>query len=119
MQTISRNFGDFDDLVFEVDLTEYGKTGADISDITFSVKDKLTDDDDVLFVKKLSLAEITQSGTEILTVNVQWPSNEYAQFIIDKIYKAGLFCKFTGDPLSDEHVDTIFDLVIEQDFLRG
>ena len=119
MQTITRKYEDFDDLVFEVDLSDYGKTGSDVTDIIFSVKDILTDDDDSLFKKTFIDVEITKTGTTILTVNVQWPSTEYSQFIIDKIYKAGLFIKFTGDALADEHVDQIFDLIIVQDFLRG
>ena len=120
MQTITRKIGDFDDLMFEVDLTKYGKTGADVSDIIFSVKKDLTDADDSLLQKKYSIpSEVTFTGTKVLDVLVQWADTEYSPFSPGTEYKAGLFIKFAGDPVADEHVDGIFDVVIEQDFLRA
>ena len=114
---ITRTRGAFHDLEFEMDLSSYGKTASDIVEMTFSVKDKLTDPDDSLFLKKLTLSEISISGTNIVSVAVQWPYNEYAQFNIGQIYKAGLFATFTGDPVADENVNVIWDLEIDQDFL--
>lgn len=120
MQTIKRKIGDFDDLVFEVDLTKYGKSNADVAEITFSVKKELTDADDAILQKKYTIPpEVTFTGTTILTVLVQWADTEYSNLSAGTKYKAGLFITFTGDPVADEHVDGIFDLEIEQDFLRA
>lgn len=116
MQTITRKAGDFDDLVFEVNLTGYAK--KDISDIVFSVKELLTDDDALIFEKKKSTGGITNTGIDIITVSVKWAYNEYDKFTINKNYNAGLFIKFAGDPVFDEHVDTTFKLIVTQDFLR-
>ena len=109
MQTITRNIGDFDDLSFEVDLTDYGKTGADVADIFFVVK-KDVDDTTYLLEKKNSLAEISHSGTTVLDVLVQWPDTEYTGFIEDQKYIAGLYIQFTGDPVADLHTKQDFNL---------
>lgn len=109
MQTITRNIGDFDDLNFEVDLTDYGKTGADVSDIVFVVK-KNVDDASYLLEKKNSLAEISFTGTTVLDVLVQWPETEYSNFVDKQIYIAGLYVKFTGDPVADLHTKQDFKL---------
>ena len=119
MQLIERKYEDFDDLQFEVDLSDYGKDNTDVDDIIFSVKDDLTTADNIIFVKKESLGEISFSGTTLLTVLVQWDETEYGNFTIGHEYKAGLFIKFTGDPLADEHVDQTFKLRINQDFIRA
>ena len=119
MQNIERKYGAFDDLVFEVDLSDYGKDNTDVSDIIFSVKDDLTSLDNAIFVKKQSLAEITFTGTTLLTVLVPWADTEYGNFVIEQQYTAGLFIHFTGDPVADEHVDQTFSLKILQDFLRA
>ena len=120
MQKIERKIGDFDDEVFTIDLTKYNKTGTDVQDIIFSVKVNKTDADDTLFLKKLSAGatEMTVEGTTLLTVNVKWPNDEYDQFSTKLKYIAGLFIHFIGDPAADEHVNTLFELSIEQDFLR-
>lgn len=119
MQKITRKYGSFDDLGFTIDLSTYGKTSADVSDIIFSVKKLKTDDDDAIFVKKLSTGGITLTGSAtLLSVAVAWGYNEYTNFVVGKKYLAGVFVKFTGDPVFDEHVDMSFDLVISQDFLR-
>lgn len=117
MQTIKRINGAEDDLGFEVDLRDYGKTLADVLDIFFVIKDNKTDADDSLFLKKQSLGEITATGIDELTVAVEWATNEYSQFVIDKVYVAGLFIQFIGQTIADENIDQIFHLVIEQDFL--
>ena len=72
MQTIERKYESFDDLKFEIDLSEYGKTIDDVADIIFSVKKKATDSDDVIFEKKKSTLGITASGTNVLDVGVKW-----------------------------------------------
>jgi len=118
MQTINRKIGDFDDLLFECDLSAYGKTNLDIEDIVFSVKKDEKSADDSIFLKKYSLNEISFSGTNILSILVQWDYNEYTKVSVGQKYKAGLFIKFIGDPIVDEHVDQIFNLEILQDFLR-
>jgi len=46
-------------------------------------------------------------------------NSEYERFIIHREYTDGLFIKFTGDPVADEHVNQLFKLVIKQDFLRS
>jgi hypothetical protein len=118
MTTIIRKKGDFDDLVFSVDLSLYGKTSTDIQDIFFSVKASQTDADDGIFFKTFLTSGITFTGTTKLEVNVLWGNSEYDNFCIDQIYLAGMFIKFTGDPVADEHVDTTFKLKITQDFLQ-
>jgi hypothetical protein len=120
MQTITRKKGAFDDLYFEVDLTGYGKTAEDVADVIFSVKDDLKVADDAIFLKKKSAGEIVVTGTStVLQIAVSWDYNEYTKLITGKQYNAGVFVKFTGDPAADEHVDQLFKLLIEQDFLRG
>ena len=109
MQTITRNIGDFDDLNFEVDLTDYGKTGADVNDIVFVVK-KTVNDTSYLLEKRYTLTEISFSGTTVLDVLVQWAETEYIGFIADQKYIAGLYIKFTGDPAEDLHTKQDFNL---------
>jgi len=111
MQTITRNIGDFDDLNFEVDLTEYGKTGADVADIFFVVK-KNVDDTSYLLEKKKSDTEISFTGTTTLDVLVQWPETEYTGFTEDEKYIAGLYIQFTGDPVADLHTKQDFNLQV-------
>ena len=120
MQTITRKKGAFDNLYFEVDLTAYGKTGDDVEDIFFSIKESHASADDVLFFKTKGAGEISFTETNnILNVAVQWGNDEYSTLKTSKEYTAGLFIKFTGDPVADEHVDQLFKLVIEPDFLRA
>jgi hypothetical protein len=119
MQTITRKVGDFDDLVFEVDLSDYGKDNTDVNDIFFSVKSKLSDADNSLLLKTFSGAGgITFTGTTVLTVNVTWSDTEYSGMTPGGDYEAGLFVKFTGDPKADEHVNTTFKVVLNQKFLK-
>ena len=113
MITIVRNIGDFDDLVFEVDLTEIGKTGPDISDIFFVVK-KDVDDTTYMLEKTKTAAEITNSGTTVVTVNVQWADTEYTGFIEDQDYIAGLYFQFAGDPAADLHTKQDFKLIVKK-----
>jgi hypothetical protein len=119
MPIITRKKGSFDDLVFTVDLSDYGKTGADVSDISFSVKEHQTDLDDSLLLRTLVNGDVSFSGTSELVVAVTWPSDQYSQFKVGKKYQAGLFIKWVGDALHDENVDTIWDLEITQDFLHS
>ena len=119
MQTIRRIYESFNDLHFEVDLTDYGKDNTDVAEIIFSVKENETDADDAIFEKKETTGGISFTGTTVLDVLVTWLNNEYGNFTIGRKYKAGLFIQFTGDPNADENVDQIFELVIEQDFLRA
>ncbi len=70
-------------------------------------------------MKKKSLNEIVVTGTgTALNIAVKWDFDEYSNFSTGREYTAGVFVKFNGDPVADEHVDTLFKLVIEQDFLR-
>lgn len=108
-QTIERRLGDFSDLVFEVDLSGYGKTFGDISEVEFMVKDKPTDDNDQWFYKTLGNAEITLNDP---LINVKWAYNEYTYLTIGKEYECGLFITFTGDPVADQHVSQTFRLKI-------
>lgn len=120
MQTIIRKKGAFDDLHFKVDLTNYDKTGTDVEDIMFSVKINENNNDTDLLYKTLLATEISFTDTDgILDVLVQWGFDEYAPFKVGVQYKAGLFVKFIGDPVADEHVDTTFLVNITQDFLRS
>lgn len=119
MSVIKRRKGDFHDLEFEMDLREYGKTLSDITELTFSIKDVLTDADDSLFEKKMTTNGISASGTDVVSVSVEWLTTEYGQFKVGKQYKAGLFATFTGDPVADENVDTTWEIEIYQDFLHS
>lgn len=115
MQTIERKRGSFHDLVFTVDLTAYNKVPGDIADIIFLVKTLITDPDvNALMDKKESLGDIIFTAPDI--VSVLWDEDEYDPFIINTVYKAGLFLKFIGDPQFDENVNTLFNLKITQDF---
>ena len=119
MLTIARKLGDFKNLIFRINLTDYeGKTVSDIEDIIFSVKNSLTDEDDALLIKKYTLSEITVSGTKKLVVNVLWATNEYANTPVGDYY-AGLYVKFTGDPVADENTNQYFKLKIIQDYLSS
>lgn len=119
MADITRKKGAFHDLHFQVDLTNYGKTGTDVEDIMFSVKVKETDSDSILLYKTLLNSDISHSGTDLLDVLVKWNFDEYTDFKFGQEYKAGLFIKFTGDPVADENVDKTFTIEIVQDFLRA
>ena len=116
MKTIRRKKYDFYPLEFEVDLSSSDKTLTDIEDITFLVK---VDENETegIFEKKKSLGEISATGTNILIVFVQWPTDEYDAFTIGQTYLAGLFLKFNGDPMHSEYTDDLFKLIIEQDFI--
>jgi len=119
--TIIRKLGEFKDLVFTVDLSLYGKTDADIEDIFFSVKVSETDNDDSVLLKKYSNGGIvftSNAANNVLTVNVSWSNTEYDTVCVNQTYLAGLFVKFTGDPVADENVNQTFNLKIIQDFLR-
>ncbi|WP_339877074.1 hypothetical protein [Olleya marilimosa] len=113
MQTIKRNIGDFDDLHFEVDLTQYGKTGSDINDIHFNVK-KDIDSSDFLLQKKQSLTEITFTGTTTVDVYVQWAEDEYDNFNNELTYICGLYLMFSGEPSVDLHADQDFNLIFKK-----
>ena len=119
MQTIERKLKDFDPLLFEVDLSEYDKTNADVGDIFFSVKDDLTSADDAILFKTLLTNGISYTGTKILSVIVDWLETDYTNITVGKEYNAGLFIKFSGDPAADEHVEEIFKVKVVQDFLRA
>lgn len=121
MQTITRKLGDFSDEVFKIDLTEYQRTLADVQDVTFSIKSDKKSADDALFVRKMSagISEMVVTGVgNLLTANVKWGENDYGGLVV-KEYLAGIFVQFVGDPVADEHVDTLFKIKIEQDFLRA
>lgn len=115
---IARKNGSFHPLRFKIDLTDYGKTSADIGDIIFSIKDKLVDADDSIFLKKFSRGEISMSGTTVIEAAVTWLDTEYTTFVVGKTYQAGIFIKFTGDPVADENVSTTYQIQIIQDYLR-
>jgi len=119
---IERKKDSFHNLEFEVDLRDYGKVDADISEITFLIKENATDSDDSLFRKRLSQTEISKTANtdgDIIQVSVQWPSDEYGQFTLDKEYQAGLFLQFTGDDNHDENVDESFTVKVIQDFIQS
>jgi len=115
---IDRIYEDGRDLQFIIKLYNYGKTASDLTDIICSIKTNLTDDDDAIFIKRLSDNNINYTGTDKLIVNVEWPSSEYSEFTIGNKYHLGIFCKFTGDTKADENVLQKFTLEIVQDFLR-
>ena len=97
MQTISRKIGAFDDLLFTVDLSGYGKTISDIDDVFFSIKSNLTDNDDLLFLKQQTVNNgivVTGSDTNV-QLAVSWDYDEYDNFTAGEDYKAGIFIKFT------------------------
>ena len=120
MQIIERIRGAFDDLMFDLDLTAYGKSVSDIEDIFFSVKSELTDADDSLLLKTLGGGEIIVVGSgSTAEIAVQWDFDEYDGFVVGESYRVGLFLKFTGDPAADENVDETFRLKISQDFLQS
>lgn len=118
---IVRKHGSFSPLVFQVILTEYGKEYDDISDVFFSVKKNYSDPDNEVFFKSQSTGGIIvtgASGDTVVEVAVNWLDTEYSNFILEEIYNAGLFLKFTGDPAADENTEEIFSLKITQDFLQ-
>ncbi len=117
MQTITRKKGAFYNEEFQVNLQDYGKSSADIEDIFFSVKAKLTNPDNAVILKKLSNAEITFTGTKNLIVTVVFNTNDTDICVIDQIYDAGLFLKFVGDPVADENINQTFQFKVTQDFL--
>ena len=120
MSLITRKKGAFHDLEFQVDLRDYGKSDADIIEVTFLIKSKITDADDSLFEKKFTLNEITKTpdtaGT-VINMSVEWLDTEYGSFVVGTEYQAGLFIQFNGDPNHDENVDQTFTVVIEEDFI--
>lgn len=120
MQTIKRKVGDFNDLNFEVDLTNYGKVGADVAEITFLIKEDKSDiDADAIVTKTKTGGKISHTGTSLLNVLVEWSESEYGPFTIGNTYIAGLFIKFTGDPNHDEHTDDLFHITISEGFIQA
>ena len=120
MQTIIRKKGAFDPLKFELDLSTYGKTIDDITDVFFSIKTNEKNADDTIFLKTLVDGDITiTQNKDKIDVIITWEHDEYDDLIITTIYTAGLFAKFDGDPVADEHVNQLFKLQIVQDFLRS
>jgi hypothetical protein len=121
MSLITRKKGSFHNLEFEVDLSNYGKVDGDITDITFIVKNSGSDSDaSALLTKKLSLTEINKvanAAGNMISVSVQWGNNEYGNFMLNKEYMAGLFFQFSGDPVHDENVDTMFTVKVIEDFI--
>lgn len=121
MNLIKRITGSSNDLKFKIDLSNYGKTAADVSEIYFSVKEKKEDPDNQSKIfKKYSNSEIFFSGTTVLSVNVLWPGTEYTTVNTGEIYLAGLFIKWTGEAMADENVvgGGVFKLQIIEDYLH-
>lgn len=113
MQTIiERKIGDSKDLNFTLSLENYyDKTIDDIIDIVFVIKSKREDPDNLLFLKKYTLGNVTFTGpaaARLIDINVSWPYNEYSQFNSKKQYIAGLFPKFSGEPNVNENTDYEF-----------
>ena len=119
MVTIKRKFGDNKDLDFTIDLTNYyGKTGADIIDIIFVVKEKRSAPDNQIFLKRFSDGNISYTGIIQVNVLVNWLYNEYDNFKLNRKYIAGVYPKFTGDTIADENTDNEFELVIIEDLAK-
>lgn len=116
MSTIVRKLNDFKPLKFSIDLSKYGKTEADISDIFFSVKNIETDSDDALLLKTKAIGGITITGSTKIIAEIEWLESDYSNTPVGS-YIIGLFVKFTGDPNADENVNKTFNLDIVQDFI--
>ena len=112
---INKIYNDESPLVFRITKFPTGKSFATMQDIVFVVK-KLDSDayTERLVSKKLSDGEISTSGTR--DVFVTFPISAYAGLEIGVTYRAGLFCKWTGDSDYDENVEQLYDLEITQDF---
>ena len=115
MTNIERKKNSFKPLVFNIDLSANGKVMADISDIFFVIKRKVSDDDDDALMLKNMSDGITVSGMQVI---VPWTNEEYDAFSIGETYSLGLFLKFTGDPVADEDIAESFSITIIQDFLH-
>lgn len=118
---IERIYGDEELMEFTLDIRNKGKILSDVTEIYFSVKEKYTDIDTSLVYKTRTALDITTS--EILpglfNVYVSWKANDYNLLILNKLYYAGLFVKFTGQTLANENVDKIYQLKIVPDYLRS
>lgn len=121
VRKIKRTLGDFRDLGFTLDLTNMGKTHGDLEDIFFSIKSDVESDDDVIFFKKKSDGGIETTafaGDQKFNGVIKWSNTEYDNFVAGSKYKAGIFPKFTGDPVATENPAMLIEIEIVKDFLK-
>jgi hypothetical protein len=111
---IERVYRDESNLNFVIKFPK-GKTITDISDIIFLVKE--LDADPLasnLLDKFLSESDITLYGKDIAIV--KFSVTDYDNMVIDKLYRAALFCKWIGSSDFDENVERLFDFQLKQNF---
>ena len=84
----------------------------------WSIFTQRNDADIILLLKKLSLSDISFTGTTIINVLVEWDYNEYSSFNVGQKYVAGLFPKFAGEAIADENTDTEFEITFTNDTLK-
>ena len=92
------------------------KTISDIEDVIFLVK--ILDSDPLssaLISKTMSASEITLSNQDVIKVTT-WVLADYDNLVVDCLYEAALFVKWTGDSDFDENVERLFDFQLEQNF---
>lgn len=111
---IERIHRDESDICFVIRFPK-GKNIGDVQDLKFIVKkDDNTPLANALITKTKAAGEITLSGLDI--AKVQMTVNDYDNIIIDNLYRAGLFCKWTGNTDFDENVKYLFDFQTVQNF---
>lgn len=92
-----------------------GKTISDVEDVVFLVK---TNDDtalaSALITKLKSTSKIELVNPDIALVS--FDVNDYNNLTVGTLYKAALFCKWTGNTDFDENVERIFDFQVTQNF---
>jgi len=111
---IIRIFRDESTLNFTIRFPK-GKTYSDIEDVIFMVKE--TDDTPLasaLITKLFSNSDITLIAPS--SALVKFNTADYDNLEIDTLYRAALFCKWTGNNDFDENVERLFDFQIEQNF---
>ena len=84
-------------------------------DIVFLVKELDADPlADNLLDKFLSLGEITVTDKDVAIV--AFNVSDYDNIVIDRLYRASLFCKWQGSTDFDENVERLFDFQARQNF---
>lgn len=92
-----------------------GKTISDVEDVIFLVKAK----EETPLVSALILKLKSTSKIELVSPNmavVLFETADYNNLEVGVLYKAALFCKWTGKNDFDENVEQLFDFQLIQNF---
>jgi len=113
-EKILRVHRDESDICFVIRFPK-GKSINDIEDVKFIVKEYDSDPlASSIITKTLGTGTIVLSGRDIALVDMQ--VEDYDNIVIGELYRASLFCKWTGNTDFDENVKSLFDFQTKQNF---